>query len=35
MSPEGKATVVAELMEKDGGGVAMVRVGPPFDSRTC
>ena len=35
MSQKGKATVVAELMEKDGGGVAMVRVGPPFDSRTC
>lgn len=25
MSPKGKAAVVAELMEKDGGGVAMVR----------
>ena len=25
MSPKGKAKIVAELMEKDGGGVAMVR----------
>ncbi len=29
MSPKGKAAVVAELMEKDGGGVAMVRISSP------
>ena len=32
MSPKGKATVVAELMEKDDGGVAMVRVGSPHSA---
>ena len=35
MSPKGKATVVEELMEKGGGGIAMVRVGSPSDSWTC
>ena len=29
MSPKGKAAVVTELMQKDGGGVAMVRSSVP------
>ena len=32
MSPKGKAAVVTELMEKHGGGVAMVRPHPSFSS---
>jgi Cu+-exporting ATPase len=34
MSPKGKAAIVTELMEKEGGGVAMVRVSLSFPART-